>query len=454
METYDVAVVGGGPGGYAAALRAARLGASVALIEKGPLGGTCLNVGCIPSKTLLRHAEVIEMIHQARQWGIETGPLAFSPERMLARKNRVIGKLRDGIAAVLKARKVAVFQGEGVVRPDRTVTVRTGEGVRAIRAGSVILATGSKPLIPSIEGIDRVRYHTTDTIFDMARIPKSMAIIGGGVIGVELACVYSSLNTDVTIIEAADRILPAEDEEASRFLHRRLTMKKVNLWTGATVLEMRQAGDGISLMVKDSSGGIGTHRFDEVLLAAGRTPNLTGLSELRLEMNGRFVSVNSHMETSVDGIYAVGDLIGGWQLAHVASAEGTVAAANACGQRQKMDYRVVPRCIYTLPEIASVGISEEEAKKRGLRFKTAKYPLSANGKALAMDEDGFVKVVIGEPYGEILGAVMVGPHVTEMISEISAFMYLEGTVEELAGMIRPHPSLIEAVGDAANSLLA
>ena len=453
METYDVAVVGGGPGGYAAALRAARLAGSVALIEKGPLGGTCLNVGCIPSKTLLRHAEVIELIHKARQWGIETGPLSFSPEQMLARKNRVIEKLRDGIAAVLKSRKVAVFQGQGVVHPDRTITIHTPEGMRTIRAGSVILATGSQPLIPSIEGMDRVRFHTTDTIFDTARIPKSLAIIGGGVIGVELACIYSSLNVEVTIIEAADRILPAEDEEASRFLHQRLTKKKVKIWTGATVQEMRQAGDGISLTVKDASGGVGSHHVDEVLVAVGRTPNLSGLSELRLEMNGRFVAVNSHLETSVDGIYAVGDLIGGCQLAHVASAEGMVAAANACGQRQKMDYRVVPRCIYTLPEIASVGISEEEAKKRGFRVRTAKYPLSANGKALAMDEDGFVKIVIGEPYGEILGAVMVGPHVTEMISEISAFMYLEGTVEELAGMIRPHPSLIEAIGDAANSLL-
>jgi len=453
METYDVAVVGGGPGGYAAALRAARLGRSVALIEKEHLGGTCLNVGCIPSKTLLRHAEVIELMHKAGEWGIETGPLKFSPERMLARKNAVVEKLRGGISAQLKSRKVDVIRGLGVVHPDRTVTIDAPGGRRAIRAGSVILATGSKPHIPAIEGIDRVRFHTTDTIFDLDRIPRSLAIVGGGVIGVELACVFSSLNAEVTIIEAAERIIPMEDEEASRFLHRQLTKKKVNIWTGAAVRDMRPADGGVMLTVEKAEGGAEPLRVDEVLLAAGRTPNMAGLSELRLAMNGRFVAVNDRMETSVPNIYAVGDLTGGLMLAHVASAEGSTAAANACGQQAKMDYRVVPRCVYTLPEIAAVGITEAEAKKQGIEVRTARYPLSANGKALAMDEEGFVKIVVGEKYGEILGAVMAGPHVTEMISELSAFMHLEGTVEELAGMIHPHPNLIEALGDAADSLL-
>lgn len=453
METYDVAVVGGGPGGYVAALRAARWAGSVALIEKGHLGGTCLNVGCIPSKTLLRHAEVIELMHKAREWGIETGPLTFSLEKMLARKNQVVEKLRSGIAALLGSRKVTVIQGLGTVHPDRTITVETSEGMRTIRAGSVILATGSKPLIPAIDGIDRVRVHTTDTIFDITEIPKSLAIVGGGVIGAEFACIFSSLGVDVTIIEALDRIIATEDGEASRYLHQHLTKKKVKIWTGAAVREMRPAQGGVSLTVQVASGGTESHHFDEVLVAAGRAPNLSGLSELPLAMNGRFVAVDGRMETSVANVYAIGDLIGGPMLAHVASAEGATAAANACGHREEMDYRIVPRCIYTLPEIASVGITEDEAKQQGLQFRTAKYPLSANGKALAMDEDGFVKIVVGEPYGEILGAVMVGPHVTEMISELSAFMHLEGTVEELAGMIHPHPNLIEAVCDAANTLL-
>jgi dihydrolipoamide dehydrogenase len=451
MKTYKVAVVGGGPGGYVAAIRAAKEGQTVALIEADELGGTCLNRGCIPSKTLLRHAEVIEDIQAAKSWGIETGEMQLSLEKMMARKDEVIKRLRTGVASLLKAGKVDVYKGKGTVRPDKTIAI-DGASPQTIQAEQVILATGSVPFVPPITGMDQVAVHTSDTIFGLREIPESIAIIGGGVIGVEFACIFASLGTRVTVVEMAERLVPNEDPDASRALQKALQKKRVTILTGARVESLAQTDSGKQVRIVDASGKSQELACPEVLVAVGRRPNLSGIESLGLAMNGPFVAVDKHLETSIKGIYAVGDLIGGWQLAHVASAEGTVAARNAAGEHVTVDYKVVPRCVYTLPEIASVGLTEEEARGQGYRVKVETYPFSGNGKALAMDQrEGFVKLIAEEKYGEILGVVLFGAHVTEMIAAPSAFIHLEGTVEELAGMIFAHPSVSETIMEVAGS---
>ncbi|MEH7124178.1 dihydrolipoyl dehydrogenase [Bacillus sp. JJ1773] len=454
MKKFDVAVIGGGPGGYVAAIRAAKLGCTVALVEGDQLGGTCLNRGCIPSKTLLRHAEVIEQIEQAKSWGIETGELRLSFEKMMDRKNQVIKNLQMGIKSLLKAEKIEHYRGWGTVGSNLTVVVQNGDHREEIQAQKVILATGSVPFVPLFPGIEHVPIHTSDTIFDLTQLPKSITIIGAGIIGVEFACIFSSLNVQVTMIEMADCIIPSESKEVSTVLQRELKKKGVNILTSTKVKGLEQRDNTKSIIIETKDRVIESCYAEEILVAVGRRPNLSAIEGLPLEMDGPFVKVNHQMETSIPGIYALGDLIGGWQLAHAASAEGIVAAENAASIERKIDYRVVPRCVYTIPEIASVGLSEMEAKEQGYSVKTETYHFRGNGKALAMDEkEGFVKIIADEKYGEILGVVMIGPHVTEMISEASAFIHLEGTVEELANMIHPHPSLSESLFEAAASWL-
>ncbi len=453
MKSYQIAVVGGGPGGYVAAIRAAKEGKSVALIEADHVGGTCLNRGCIPSKTLLRHAEVIHDIRAARQWGIETGPLTLSLEKMLARKDEVINRLRTGISSLLKAGKVEVYKGTGTVQRDKTIRI-SGSEEQTIKAEAIILATGSVPFVPPIPGAEQVDYHTSDTIFSLSAIPASLVIIGGGVIGVEFACIFESLGTKVTIVEMADRLVPAEDPDASAALKKALQKRGITILTRTQVTKLAAGANGKLVHITDQTGAASELSCSDIVIAVGRRPNLSAIADLSLQMNGPFVAVNEFLETSEAGIYAVGDLIGGWQLAHVASAEGSIAALNAAGHRQAVDYRVVPRCVYTQPEIASVGMTEEEAKQKGYRVKTFVYQHAANGKAMAIDhKEGFVKVIADEVYGEILGAVLVGAHATEMITTPSAFMYLEGTIEEMANMIFPHPTVSETMLEAAASWL-
>lgn len=450
MTSYELIVVGGGPGGYVAALHAASLGQKTALVEPDFLGGTCLNRGCIPSKTLLKHAEVIESIEKAKSWGIETGELTLSFDKMKQRKNDVIERLRGGIAFLLKQGKIDVFNGYGTVKKSGVVHVKTADGVKELAAKSILVATGSTPAVPPIPGLDSVQFDTSDTIFDIPAIPKSVAIIGGGVIGVEFACIFASLKASVIIIEAADRLIPAEDVEAAKLLARELKKKGIVIHTGTKVESVREQ-DGIkTVSCVDQKGKEIAVDADTLLVSTGRRPNLSATQELDLAMTGPFIQVNDKMETSVPGVYAAGDVIGGWQLAHAASAEGVVAANNAAGIQDAIDYTVMPRCVYTSPEIAGVGLTEEEAKAKGIDVRVEKFDFAGSGKALAAgDTTGFTKIIYDAVYGEILGAIMVGPHVTEMISEASAFMYLEGTVEEAAKMIHPHPTISETFFEAA-----
>ena len=449
-----MAVVGGGPAGYVAAIRAAQLGKSVVLVEARELGGTCPNRGCIPSKTLLRHAEVIENIEKAKSWGIETGPVTISMSKMMARKDEVIQKLRTGIAYLMKQGKIDVLNSYGEVQADGIISTEENGEKKVVKADKVILATGSKPVVPPIPGLEKENFHTSDTIFDIKEIPSSLVIVGGGIIGVEFACIFSALGVPVTIVEMSDRIVPSEDPQAAKVLAKSLKKKGISILTSTKVTAVEQGDSERLVHIERQSGQAETLNTDLILLSVGRSPNTSAFQSLNLEMNGPFVKVDEHMATSLPNVYAAGDLVGNWQLAHVASAEGLVAAANAAGETETMDYHVVPRCVYTSPEIASVGMTEEQAEQSGIAYKVIKVDHASNGKALTLDEkEGFTKLIADTTHGEILGVSMVGFHVTEMIAEPSAYMRLEGTVDELASMIHAHPTVTETLYEAAATWL-
>lgn len=451
MTTFDVIIIGGGPGGYVAALRGASEGLRVALIEAGQLGGTCLNQGCIPSKTYLKNAEILEEIEQGKQRGILVKDVEFSMEGMVSYKNSVLNNLRMGIQSLLKARKIEVFNGLGLIKNSQEVEVISNNEKTTLSTKNIIIATGSRPLIPKVDGLENVQYHTTDTIFDLKTLPKSMTIVGGGVIGVELADVFSSLGSKVTIIEYSNRIIAMEDEEASKALHKKLHDKGINILTNHLVTSVNEENGLKMLVVEKKSGEKDVISSEELLIAVGRTPNDSATKHIDLAYNGAFIKVNDYLQTNISNIYAVGDVIGGYQLAHVASAEGLTVIENILGNQKKMDYSIVPRCIYTNLQIASIGQSENDLKSKGVDYTVTKYNLFGNGKAQTLGKkDGFVKVFTDAKYGEIYGMCMVGPYVTELIGQGSAYMSLEGTVYEMAEMIQPHPSLSEIFMEVAN----
>ncbi|MDI7741952.1 dihydrolipoyl dehydrogenase [Lysinibacillus fusiformis] len=450
---FDLIIIGGGPGGYVAAIRAASIGKKVALIEAADLGGTCLNRGCIPSKTMLKYAELIDGVKKASHWGIEINEMNLSLDKMIERKNSIVTQLKNGVQYLMDKNKIMIFKGTGTLSDDKSVEIEMEAGTQKIAAHQIIIATGSRPVVPKIKGIDQIQYHTTDTIFDMQEIPKSIAVIGGGVIGVEMASVFASLGSAVSIIELNDRIISAEDIDASIILEKALRKKGIKIFknTEVTAFEDFNHTKKISCM---ENGEEKTIEVDAVLLAIGRQPNLSVLGSSSIKLKKNHIEVDKYLETSKKGIFAIGDVIGGLQLAHVASAEGLTAVANLEGKKKEMDYSVIPRCIYTQPQIASVGYTEETLKNKGLKYRVEKSEFSSNGKAITMGAaEGFAKLYVDPIYGEILGAVMAGENVTEMISQISSYMTLEGTIDELAEMIQPHPSLSETLMETANSLL-
>ncbi|MEI3605148.1 dihydrolipoyl dehydrogenase [Pseudogracilibacillus sp. SE30717A] len=452
MEQFDVAIVGGGPGGYVAAIRAAKSGLSVALIEGNELGGTCLNRGCIPSKTLLKHAEALKQIKDSSALAIHVENVSVDLAAMVDRKNNVINQLKNGIKGLLRQNKIKHYQGYGYVADDGKVTIKSEKSNENIQAKHVILATGSQVFIPPIQGADEVTMHTSDTIFDIEEIPERLVIVGGGVIGLEIACIFNSLGTKVDIVEMADRIIPMEDREAGEFLKKELENDGITFHTNAQVTEFKKTEtDNKVIFHKD--GKETTLATDIILMSVGRRPNVTGIEDLSIQYDGPFVKVNKNMQTSNPNIYAIGDLIGGFQLAHAASNEGLRAVDHILGKENKKN-AVIPRCVYTFPEIASVGLTEEQAKEAGHQVKVKKIDLAGNGKAIsALENRGFMKIIADKKYNEILGVVMVGAHVTEMISQATAFMHLEGTVDEMESMVFPHPTLAEGLFEAASAYL-
>jgi dihydrolipoamide dehydrogenase len=452
MKQFELAIIGGGPGGYVAAIRAAKLGLSVALIEGRDLGGTCLNRGCIPSKTLLKHAEAIEQIKHASKLGVQVNDFSFSISEIIKRKNKVIQQLNSGIKGLLRQNKITVYNGFGHVKDNKTIKIKLADEEVTVQAQNVILATGSKPLVPPIQGIEEVDYFTSDTIFDIAEIPKHMVIIGGGVIGLEIACIFNGFGTKVEIVEMADRIIAQEDPEASTFLQNRLKQSGIVFHTNARVTEFKENGSE-KLVAIEKQGNQLELTTNAILMCVGRIPNVQGLEELSISYDGSFVQVDKNLETNVPSIYAIGDIIGGFQLAHAASNEGLRVVNHLLG-KEDTQKSLIPRCVYTFPEIASIGLTEAAAIEAGYQVKVKKVDLAGNGKAIAANENsGFMKLIADEKYGEILGVIMVGAHVTEMISQVTVFMHLEGTVDEIESMVFPHPTVSESLFESASAWL-
>lgn len=444
---YDIAIIGGGPGGYVAAIRASQLGARVALVEKERLGGTCLNRGCIPTKALAKSAELFLEAKRAAEFGVNITGATVDFPKMMARKNAVVNTLVNGVNSLMKAGNIPVIQGTGRLGSPRSVVVNE----QTITAQKIIIASGSVSSRIPVPGLDLPGVLNSDQILELNQIPASLVVIGGGVIGMEFANIFAALGCKVTVVEMLPQILPPVDEEIARRFSLAVRGIGVDINVSATVKEIRRA-DSLLEVVFDTAKGQQKVQGEKVLLAVGRWPYTEGLglAELGIKMNGRAIDVNSRMETNVEGIYAIGDVTGKIMLAHVASYQGEVAVDNALGHRHEADYRAVPNCIFTTPEIAGVGMTEKEAKSQGIAYKVSKFPFTALGRAHSMGETtGLVKMICEAESGRILGVHILGPHATDMIAEAALAMQFDATAKDIACTIHAHPTLPEALFEAA-----
>ena len=452
QQQFDVVVIGAGIGGYVAAIRAAQLGARVGIVEKQYIGGTCLNVGCIPSKALLHIAQLYSELGEIGKMGINlSAPPQIDMSVAVAYKDKVVKQLTSGVSQLLKANGVAVFDGAAEAKSPTEITVRMNDGsTQGLRASKLILANGSVPMRPPFGGLDGRNVLFSDDAMNMTKAPESLICIGGGVIAVELACMFNALGTKVTIVEMLPALIANEDQEVSTALTRSLTKRGVEIHLNARVEGIADAG-GAKRVTATTPEGQKTFDAEYVLVATGRKSNTAGLDLLinaGLALDRGKVIANERMETNLPGVYAIGDLVGKTWLAHVASTEGEVAAENATGHEALMDYNVIPRPIYTFPEIASVGLTETQAREKGGEIHVGRFPWVANGKALTTSEtEGFTKVIIGQ-YGEILGAAIYGPDATNLITEFSLAMKAELTADEVLATIHPHPTYSEALREA------
>ena len=454
--------MGGGPGGYIAAIHCARLGKKTALIESRELGGTCLNRGCIPTKTLLHTAELYwEVKNHGKELGmLVTGEIGVDYTALSTRKDAVVSRLRRGIEALVKNRKITLIRGSASLAGPKTIAVKqTGadisSGIVEYSADNIIIATGSEPSSIPVPGVELPLVLNSDAVLALKEAPESAIIIGGGVIGVEFATLFNALGKKITIIEMLPHILNGMDNSICDEMTKLLEKRGVNIHTGAKLLEIRAEGAGVSC-VFEKDGVKREVPAAIVIMAVGRRPvskNLNLAAAGIAETRG-FINVDECMATNAPGIYAIGDVTGKVQLAHIAGAQGLVAAENIAGKKIKMDYRIIPSCVYTNPEIASVGITEEGAKTSGLPVKTGNFPVSANGRSMIMNmAEGFVKIITNSQTGEILGAHIMAPRATDMIGEIAAVMKAEGTIEELAETIHPHPTVNEMIMEASHDAM-
>lgn len=444
---YDAAILGGGPGGYEAAIRCGQLGLKTVLIESDHLGGTCLNYGCIPTKALLACSEVYESALHASDFGIATGSVSLDYAKCTAYKDTIVSKLRGGIAALERAYGITLEHGRGTLTGPHTIQI---DSRKELTAGSIILAVGSVPSKPPIPGINGDHIFTSNELLALKTLPDSIVIVGGGVIGVEFAELFASLGRQVTILEMMPTLLTGTDTQIVELLSTHLKKKGVSIHTNAKVLTL-QGGDPVSVTYQ-CEGQEKTLTASCCLISTGRKPATDGLGleALGIHMSHGFIETDDSLHTSVPHIYAIGDITGKIQLAHVASAQGLCAASNCAGKPNKMRYDIVPSCIYTRPEIASVGITEEKARETGRNYKSGIFPLAGNGKAMILGQTGGLAKIISDSHtGEILGAHIMAPHASDMIAEIAAVMRCEGTIEELQDTIHPHPSISEILLEAA-----
>lgn len=451
--SYDLLVLGTGPGGYVAAIRASQLGMKVAVVEKESLGGICLNWGCIPTKALLKSAQVFNYMQHAEDYGLKVKEASVDFEKVIQRSRGVADGMSKGVQFLMKKNKIDVIMGYGVLKPGKRVEVTDEDGsVQEIAAKHIILATGARakelPGLP-IDGEHVIEYRKAMVLNE---IPKSLVVVGAGAIGVEFAYFYASMGSKVTIVEYMERIVPNEDKDVSKELAKVFKKQGIEIMTSAAVKKAKASGEGVRLLI-DQKGKSVKMEAEIVLSAVGIAPNTEqiGLEQSGVEMDGPQVKVDDFYRTNVDGVYAIGDIVHGPALAHVASAEGIICVEKIAGEHvDALDYNNIPGCTYCSPEIASVGYTEEEAREAGYELKVGKFPFTASGKASAGGvKEGFVKVIFDAKYGEFLGAHMIGSNVTEMIAEVVAARKLETTGHEIIKSVHPHPTMSEAVMEAA-----
>ncbi len=459
QEPYDITIIGGGPGGYVAAIRAAQLGARVALVEKDRLGGTCLNRGCIPSKAMVHDAELYREATSG-VFGLDAdGPWRVNFARLMQRKRSVVDTLVEGVEHLMASHHITVYRGQGrIVRPG-LVEVAGQEGRQEVASRTIVIATGSVPAQVPIAGTDLPGVMTSDGLFEIEALPKSMVVVGASVVGIEFACIFQALGTQISVLGRQSFLKEAEQQLAKR-MRTMLAQRGMAITIGLEFREIARPPGGLLRVSYERNGKPGFAEGEIVLLSTGRWPYTEGLglAELGIAMKGRAIAVNEYLETSIPGIYAIGDSIGGYMLAHVASYEGEVAVENILGHKRKADYRVVPNCIFTIPEIADVGLTEAEAKDAGLDFKVSRFPFNVNGRALCMGEaEGQVRMICERQAdgrgGKVLGVHIMGPRASDLIAEASLAMRLGATAQDIAQTIHAHPTVPEAFMEVAMAQL-
>jgi dihydrolipoamide dehydrogenase len=453
---YDVAVIGGGPGGYVAAIRAAQLGGKVLLVEKESIGGVCLNRGCIPTKTLLKSAEKWEDLKRGSEFGLKAEGIGFDFGAIVARKNAVVTQLRGGIEQLVKSNDIDVVRGVAVLTGSNRLEVATHDSgnKESFEVRKIIIATGSVPSSIPVPGHDLSAVITSDELLELTEVPKSMLVIGAGVVGIEFTAIMRSFGCEVTVVEMLPNILPSVDSDLVKRMG--LILRKLGIKTlvGARVAAIEAANDGVIVKV-DTGKAVQEFHVEKVLVATGRRPVLEdlGLETAGVAYDRSGITVNERMETSIADIYAIGDVTGRSMLAHVASTAGMVAAENAMGLSSIMDYGAVPGCIFTTPEIAMVGLTEQEALAGNLHVKVSKFNFAANGKAVSMGEtDGLVKIVADANTGKVLGMHILGPHASDLIMEGTLAIRNNLTARDIAHTIHPHPTLAETVMESAHGI--
>lgn len=443
---YDLVVIGAGPGGYVAAIRAAQLGMKTAIVEKDACGGTCLNYGCIPTKALYKNAEVVDEIARAAEFGVDVKGYSIDMEKVQARKAKIVKTLSGGVEGLLKANKVELVRGAARIPAPGKVEVNG----KVLETGKILIASGSKSSKPPIKGIDNPGVITSKEALEMDHVPGKIVIIGGGVIGIEFAGIYRAFGAEVTVVEFMPKIIPAVDKEITDRLQKLLEKKGIRFMVGTRVEEISKSGSALSVTV-DKAGEKSSLPCDQVLVSTGRELDIEGLNldGLGVAYDRKGVKVDENYMTSVPGIYAIGDVIGGVMLAHVASEEGKVCVERMAGEDARVDYDLIPSAIFTFPDVASIGLSEEQAKERGLEYEVGKFQFAGNGKALTMNAaEGMMKVIVSKDKQKILGVHIVGPNASDLLAEAAIAMRGEFTVEEAANTMHGHPTLSEAFEEA------
>ncbi|PIY32594.1 MAG: dihydrolipoyl dehydrogenase [Candidatus Infernicultor aquiphilus] len=456
MNEIDVAIIGGGPGGYVAAIKAAHLGLKAVLIEKDKLGGVCLNRGCIPTKALVGTAELLNQLQRAKEFGIQVKEYSYDFPAIMKTKEMIAKRMSSGVGQLMKANQIRVIQGEGNILEPGVVEVINIEGKKElIKTENIIIATGSSVMKIPIPGLENEGVIDSDGALSLSELPTKMIIIGGGVIGIEFAGIFKAMGVEVTVVEMLPRILLPIDEEIANRLAFILKRQGIKILTNSKVEGIEKTNQNFKVLISNPEG---KQRLEteKVLLAAGRVPDFGNINvqKLGIELEGRAIKVDQKMRTNIPGIYAVGDVVGKIMLAHVASREGIVAVENISGKEVLMDYKVVPNCVFSLPEVASVGLTEEEARKKYDQIKVSKFPYLANGKALGMGEtEGMVKIIADSDTSELLGLHILGAHASDLIAEGTLALSMEATAEEIVNTIHAHPTLAETIAEAAEGII-